>query len=791
MFQNYFKIAWRNLVRDRQFSFLNLMGLSTGLACVLLIYLWVSDERSMDKFHEKDSRLFQVMERQPLNDGLSVSHRTSGLTAEELKDKMPEVEYAAAVLHYSWFPKFLISAAADHKIKAVGQFADKDFFHIFSYELIHGNKNQVLADKQSIVLSEALALKLFNTTRNVMGKVLEWELGGFRKQVMVSGIFKNIPANSSEQFDFLLSFAAFKEISPPVLEWGNNGTNAYVVLKKGTDIQQFNKKIAGFIKTKLAGSDRSLFLSRYSDNYLYSKYENGVQSGGRIEYVRLFSVVALFILLIACINFMNLSTAKASRRLKEVGVKKVMGASRGTLILQYMGESVLMAFLSVIISILLVWLLLPQFNAITGKQISLEWNASLILSAFGICLLTGLLSGSYPALYLSGFNPVAVLKGKLKASAGELWIRKGLVVFQFTLSVIFIISVLVVYQQIQLIQTKNLGYNKENIIYFTREGGIQENPDAFLSELKAIRGVVQVSATDHRFAGGFNTTGGLGWPGKHPSQDNISFEIVHADYDLIELLGIEMKEGRSFSRSFGADSTKIIFNEAAISKMGLKDPVGKIINLWGKDREILGVTKDFHFESLHQNVKPLFILLEPKNTHYVLAKIRAGMEKEVLNKVMKLYGTYNRGSAFDYQFLDDEYRALYASEQRVAVLSRYFAGLAIIISCLGLFGLAAFTAQRRQKEIGIRKVVGASVSNVVIMLSKDFLKLVLMAVLVAFPLAWWATSKWLEGFAYRVDIGISVFLIAGASIILITLLTISFQSIKAAVANPVKSLRTE
>ena len=790
MLRNHFKIAWRNLVRDRQFTVLNLLGLSTSLACVFLIYLWVLDERSIDKFHQQDRHLFQVMERQLLNDGVSVSHQTSGLTAEELKEKMPEVAFAAAVQHYSWFPKFLLSATADHKIKGVGQFADKDYFHIFSYKLIHGNKDQVLADKNAVVISKRLAAKLFPNAETITGKVLEWELGGFKKQVIITGVFEDIPANSSQQFDFLLPFAAYKELQPGVLEWGNNGTHAYVVLKKGTDVQQLNHKIAGLIKAKQPGSDRRLFLSRFSNNYLYSKYENGIQSGGRIEYVQLFSIVALFILIIACINFMNLSTAKASRRLKEVGVKKVMGASRRTLALQYLFESVLMAFLSLAISLLLVYLLLPQFNAITGKQIGLIWNTGHILPILGITLLTGLLSGSYPALYLSGFNPVMVLKGKLKTSVSELWIRKGLVVFQFTLSAIFIVAVLVVYQQIQLIQTKNLGYNKENILYFTKEGSIQEKPDAFLSELKTIPGVVAASATDHLFAGGFNTTGGLEWPGKRPTQD-FSFEIVHADYDLIELLGIEMKEGRSYSRSFGADSTKILFNEAAIHKMGLENPVGKTINLWGKEREILGVAKNFHFESLHQNVKPLFILLEPQHTQYVLAKMGKGMEATVLKDVKKLYTTYNPGYAFDYKFMDEDYQALYASEQRVAVLSQYFAGLAIIISCLGLFGLAAFTAQRRQKEIGIRKVVGASTGHVIAMLSKDFLKLVLMAIIIAYPIAWWAVHQWLGNFAHRIPIKAGVFLATGASVLLITLLTISFQAIKAAIANPVKSLRTE
>ncbi|HYC29764.1 MAG TPA: ABC transporter permease, partial [Chitinophagaceae bacterium] len=492
-----------------------------------------ADELSVDKFHRNDAQLFQVMEREQRNDGIAVSYRTSGLTAEALKAEMAEVEYATAVMHHSWFPKFELSATANNKIKAVGQFADQDFFNVFSYELLEGSRNSLLNDKSSIVISESLARRLFNTNRGVLGKTLEWEIGGrIKKQVSVAGIFKDIPANSSEQFDFLLPFSVFKEISPAVLEWGNNGTNAYVVLKKGTNVDQFNKKIAGFIAAKRPGSGRSLFLAKFSDNYLYGKYENGVQSGGRIEYVRLFIIVAFFILLIACINFMNLSTAKASRRLKEIGIKKAVGAGRGTLIMEYLSESILMASISLIIAVVLVKTFLPQFNAITSKDITLNWDVRIVLAALAVTLITGLLSGSYPALYLSGFRPVIVLKGKIKTLAGELWVRKGLVVFQFALSVVFIVSVGVVYKQMRMIQNKNLGYDKENVIYFTKDGAIQQKPELFLSELKKIPGVINASATDHLFAGGFNTTGGLEWPGKDPARD-VPFEIMHADYDMI------------------------------------------------------------------------------------------------------------------------------------------------------------------------------------------------------------------------------------------------------------------
>ena len=507
MFQHNFLLIYRNFKRFRSSFFINLVGLSAGLACTLLIYLWVTDELSFDKFHEKDSQLYQVMETQQAGDGTLIKYRTSGLVAETLKEEMPEIEYASSVIQSSWFPKFILSATEDANLKAVGQFVGKDYFNIFSFGLTQGDENQVLSDKNAIVISDELALKLFNTTQNVLGKVISLQLLHIKKQVTVSGIFNRVPANSSEKFDFLLSFEWFKELSPAVLEWGNDGTNAYVVVKKGTNLSQLNDKIAGLIKSKRQGAERALFLKPYSEAYLYGRYENGVQSGGRIEYVKLFSIIAIFILIIACINFMNLSTAKATRRIKEVGIKKAMGAGRKTLIFQYIGESMLMTFLSLALAILIVQLLLPQFNLITGKQLVLSLSVNLILSLLGITFFTGLISGSYPALYLSSFNPALVLKGKFRSSVGELWARKGLVVFQFAVSVILIVVVLVVYKQIEFIQSGNLGYNKDNIIYFEREGRLTENGEAFLSELKNVTGIAEASSMWGNIIGGYSTTG--------------------------------------------------------------------------------------------------------------------------------------------------------------------------------------------------------------------------------------------------------------------------------------------
>jgi len=806
MIKSYLKIAWRNLVRDRQFTLLNLIGLSTGLACVLLIYLWVTDERSVDRFNENDSRLYQVKKASPNGDGtVSVWDVTQGLLAQTMAADLPEIERAVAVRKEG---KMGVASVGDKHIKASWQFADRDYFKIFSYHLLQGSKSNVFNGKYSVIISEKLALKLFNTSGNIAGKTISWDHSGeFNGTYAVSGVFQAPPSNATDQFDMVFNYSLFaeKEIGGmgDITNWGSNMSQTYLLLKKGIDANKFADKIKGYTKAKIkqlygtGGAykwEGNLVLQRYSDRYLYNNFENGVQSGGRIEYVKLFSVIAIFILVIACINFMNLSTAKASRRIKEVGIKKVVGASRRSLILQYMGESMFLAFLSLIISVAIVALLLPAFREITGKNIALHFDSYLIISILIITVITGLIAGSYPALYLSGFRPAIVLKGKFSTSAGESWVRKGLVVFQFSISVILIISVIIVYQQMKLIQTKNLGYNKDNIIRFANDGNLRKGLNTFLAEVKKVPGVVNASSLEGNFLGQpGHSGGGITWDGKDPNL-GIEYYGVGVDYNTMEMLGFKMKEGRSFSNAFGSDSLKVIFNEAAIAAMGLKDPVGKTVSLWGKPRQIIGVVSNFNFESLYKKVAPFFFYYTPDNNpdnNDILVKIKAGKEKETLAQLEQFYKRYNQGLPFEYKFLNDDYNALYASEQRVSVLSKYFAAITIIISCLGLFGLAAFTAQKRQKEIGIRKVIGASVSNIVMMLSKDYIRLVLIALLIAFPASWVMMNKWLQSFAYRIHINGLVFTAAGVSIIFITLFTISFQSIKAAIANPVKSLRAE
>lgn len=789
MFKNNIKIAWRNLIKDRQFTVLNLLGLATGLACTLLIYLWVSDELSVDKFFVDDGQVFQMMEYNKTSGAKNISDESSGLLSKTLITQFPEIEYASPLAPPQWFQKFTLSVN-DKNLKATGQYAGQSYFNIFSFRLLSGKPGTVLEDKNSIVISDEMVRNLFGTTENLIGKALRFQ---HEKDFFVSGVFEKMPHNSSQQFDFVLSFDYYKDIQPWVVQWGNLGPHNFIKLKKGTDVNTFNKKIVGVITAATTDTTRSPLAVKFSDGYLLNSFDHGVKGSSKIEYIKLFSLIAIFILVIACINFMNLSTAKASRRMKEVGIKKVVGAGRPQLIFQFLFESILLTMFAMVLAIVIAWLLLPSFNQITGKQIKLHLDLAVIATFIGIALVTGLLAGSYPAFYLSKFQPLAILKGKLKSSFAEAISRKGLVVFQFTLSAILIVAVMVIYNQIQFIQSTSPGYNKDNVIRFDSEGKLLGENETFIAQLKQIPGVVNGSFTFNNMVGRNYGNYSVGWPGKDPNTD-IYFEGFGGGVDFVETMGMHILQGRGFSKSYGDEVSKIILNEAALRVMGLKNPVGKTITLFNKPMQVIGIVQDFHFESLHETVKPSYMTLQadaPNPWYKLMVHIKGGHEKETIAAIQHAYETFNPGFPFTFNFLDELYQKQYETDSRVAVLSRYFAGLAIVISCLGLFGLAAFTAQKRQKEISIRKVIGASAGNIAAMLSKDFLKLVLLSLIIAFPVAGYLMSNWLQGFAYRTSLGVAVFIIAGVAIVLITLLTISFQSIKAALANPVKSLKSE
>jgi putative ABC transport system permease protein len=788
MIRHYLVIIYRNFLRAKGYFLINLTGLAAGMTCTLLIYLWVKDELSVNKFHANDKNLYQVMEHQQYSDKVMTTSSTPGILAENLKIDYPEVEYSATT---TWVGDHTLSIK-DHSIKAKGYNVGSDYFEIFSYKLTQGDPKLVLKDKLSMVISKSLAVRLFGSDADVVGKTVELN---HDKSLTVTGVFEDVPNASSIKYDFVLTFEFYKDDNKWVTEWGNNGPSSYIVLKGGTNKEDFEKKIADYIKGKEKDSHVTLFLAKFSDRYLYGTYENAKQSGGRIVYVKLFSVIAIFILVIACINFMNLSTARATRKSKEVGIKKSVGAGRESLIIQYMSESLITSILALVLSIGLVYLLLPGFNSITEKKIALDLtDPTLILSLVGIALATGLLAGSYPALYLSGFKPAAVLKGEMKGSLGELWARKGLVVFQFFLSVILIVSVIVIYKQIEYVQTQNLGYDKEHLIMFPREGKLWKDTqtlETFLNEVRRMPGVKSAASIGHGLLGQNNNTSGLQWEGKDP-EERILFENVSANYGTLETMGVTILDGRGFIDGNLADTSKILFNEAGIKVMGLENPVGQHIRLWDQhDLEIVGVIKDFHFQSMHEPVKPLFVRFNPQNSWNIMVRLEPGKEKETLAKIGEFYTSFNPGFSFEYKFQDQEYALLYAAEQRVASLATYFASMAVLISCLGLFGLAAFTAERRLKEIGIRKALGSSSGNIVLLLSGDFTRMVLVSVILGLPVAYWLLDMWLSKFAFRIPLNIIYFVLSGLIALTIAWVTVASQAVRASRINPVNCLRSE
>ena len=774
MFRHNFIISFRNFKRYKTSFFINLIGLSTGLACALLIYTWAMDEISMDSFHEHGDRIFQLMENQQHTGSIRKTNSTPWLLAESLSEEMPEVEFASVVTPFFWFNPFTLTAG-EKNIRATGMYTGKDFFNMFSYKLTYGNPSEVFADKNYVVISEEVARGLFGTLDNVIGKSIEFQ---HEREFLISGVFENVPANSSTQFDMVLSVDLLKDSQPDSFSWGNSGPFTFVMLKEGSSSAAFTEKIADYISTKAEDTHRILSMDRYNETYLAS----------RIEYVRLFSIIAGFILIIACINFMNLATARASRRMKEVGIKKAVGANRWSLVFQYLTESTLISCMALICAFLIAYLCTPQFNQITGKNLTLQLDYNMVISILGVALFTGFVAGSYPALYLSGFKPISILKGKINGSAGELWVRKGMVIFQFALSVIFVMSVVVIYKQIEYAQTRNIGYSRDNIVYFEIEGKIKSNLETFLSELREVPGVQYASSAGQSMVGGGNTSP-IEWEGKD-LEVRIPFAIRPANYDLPEMMELQFVEGRSYSRNYN-DSMNVIFNLASIEAMGMEDPVGKSIKLGDLTCGIIGVVENFHYESFRSKVAPLFFIFAPEHTEKVMVRFDGDKVHETLKLVEDFYSEYNPGFAFDFRFVDQDYQRQYESEQRVGTLSRYFGGLAILISCLGLLGLAAFTAEKRTKEIGIRKVMGSSEFRIIRLLSGDFTKMVLIAISIALPLSYIIANKWLEEYAYKIELEWWYFAGAGLFALTIAWFTVGLQTVKAARVNPVDCLRDE
>ncbi len=797
MFRHNFLITIRNFRRYKSSFLINLTGLSVGLLSVLLIYFWVYSEITVDAFHDNDKRLYQVMRNGDFGQGIWIFDNNSDLLVPALQEEMAEIEYATSSVDV-WSDVYL--SLDEKKIKAGGKLVGKDFFKIFSYNLIKGDREFALSDQNSIVLSKQLAESLSNTQEVEIGKVVsilnDTQYGiRYAGDYIVKGIFDLSEQNVSEKFDFLLTTELFlSKRSPGNNKWDSNGSKTYITLHEGTDVAQFGDKLAKFYRKKMYPDKPELdpqwgehmFLEKYSERYLYNHYENGVKAGGRIDYIILFSAIGLMVLLVACVNFMNLSTAQAFRRLKEVGVKKVVGASRKMLAFQHITESVLLAGLASLIAVVGAMALYPKLSMISGREILVNWTPELIGGIVAMVVLTGLIAGSYPAFFISRMRPIQILKGKLKTSVSEVIVRKGLVIFQFCVSLVLIVTVLVVTRQIEYTQSKNLGYDRENIISFRTEGKLIENYESFLNEVKNIKGVKSAGSLQGNPINFTNSGSGFRLEG-HP---NPEFTFARVGYDYVETMGIEILEGRSFSREFANEETKIILNETALKAMELEDPLGNTYNIRGT-KQVIGIMKDFHFQSLHEEIKPSFLIFRPESVNNLVIKIQAGVERDAIKELEKLYQAFNANLPFEYEFLDQNYQELYLTEQRTAGLYKYFALVAIFISCLGLLGLSAFTVQLRLKEIGIRKVLGSGVWKIVALLSKDLTRTVMISLLISVPIGYYLSKGWLDSFAYRVDLNPGIFAVSGIMVVLMAWAIVAFQALRAASVNPVECLKDE
>jgi putative ABC transport system permease protein len=786
MIKNYLLVAWRNLSKKRGFSFINIAGLSVGMAAAILISLWVNHEINFDRFHKDEDRIFQVYNRYSQEGKIMAWPNTPKPMAQAISNDYPEVAYASRV---SFVPPVLFSVG-DKRITSRGNFVDSVFLDIFTFPLVKGDRKTVFKDVYSIVITEKLASQLFGT-ENPVGKIVKVDNSD---NFTVTGVLKDRPNNTRFNFEFLIPWSYMRAKGWDDDYWSNNSVDTYVKLKANATLASIEPKIKT-MRTKYDKNDPKIetFLYPFTRSHLYARFENGKEAGGKIEIVRLFAIVAGFILLIACINFMNLSTARSEKRAREVGIRKVVGAGKGSLIAQFLGESILVAFFAGIFAVLLVQMTLPAFNELVGKELAIDFGSSLFwLAGIAFVVFTGMLAGSYPAIFLSSFKPVNVLKGVLKSSNTLVTPRKVLVITQFTFAILLIIATIVVRQQIKNAQDRQVGYSREQLVYHFMEGEVDKNYMIIKQELLSSGAAVSVTKTSSPITEGWSNTWGLEWPGKDP-QNKTTVNRFIADNHIVRTAGLQLVAGRDFDlEKYATDSSAALLNESAVKLMGMKDPIGQIIKDMGRDWHVVGVVKDFILNSPYRPLEPMFIA----GAHGWFNVIHIKMnEKNSASKnielMTKIFKKYNPEYDFNYRFADAEYEKKFGDEKRTGKLATVFAMLAIIISCLGLFGLASYMAENRIKEIGVRKVLGASVVNITRLLSVDFLKLVLVSFIIAAPIGYWAMDSWLQSFPYRVQLQWWVFALAGIGALFIALATVSYQAIKAAVANPVKSLRSE
>lgn len=785
MLHNYFSIAWRNLVRHKGYSLINILGLTVGLAANFFILLWVLDELSFDRFHANGDRLFQVLVNNTYPDGSIATYpATPAKLKGEIEAQVPEVELAT---QYSMETELLVKYEAN-AFNQTGIYADPAFFKVFSFPVVAGEAARPLADVNSIAISEALADKLFGKA-NPVGKIVTL---GMSNEVMVTSVFADVPQNSSLRFDFVVPFELYVKENPWTQDWRSGGSKAAVLLKTAALTETANARLSNLIKSNCAECTTAPFLFPFADTRLYGEFENGKNIGGRIDQVFLFGAVAFLILLMACVNFMNLSTARSASRSREVGVRKSVGALKSDLVVQFITESVLLSFIALFFAMMTVQLLLPFFNEVTGKALELDLsNPVVTVGIVAVALACGLLAGSYPAFVLSRFHPAKVLKGNTQSGLTGAGLRKLLVVAQFATSLILVVGSITVYRQIVFISERNLGFDKDNVMVVDQNAGIVKNYAVIKNDLNQMAAVTSIAfGGNNIFTVPITTTDPV-WPDK-PDNSSISFKIYRCDASFIPTMNIQMHGGRNFADS--RDASNYIINRKAALVMGLplENAVGTELEMWNGKGRIVGITEDFHNDNLRFGIEPMiFMYSENVGSHYFIKLSGQAPVAEVVDKVGAVFTKHNPDYPFEYTFLDEVFDREYRTEAVMGKLSLSFTVIAVLISCLGLVGLASFTAERRTKELGIRKVMGASVWNLVVMLCRDFAGLFLFSVFIGIPVAWYLVGEYLSDYAFRTQVGSGTYVVTSLLMLVVTLVSVGYQSVKAATVNPVDSLRNE
>lgn len=792
MLKNYLTTAWRNLTRHRLFTFLNIFGLALGMTCSILIFLWVSDELSFDKFNPGANSIF----RMTCNvSGIDAAVVPSPFAAA-LRASMPAVKRVTRIANLQ-----KMVTVGNRKFNEKGiYYADTSFLQVFNYPLLIGSETSVLSSPDNVVLTESYAKKYFGSAREAMGKAVYIDNDIKGTTYIVRGVLKDIPDNSHLRFDMLLPMADYDRKRYTDFPWNN--FDAYIYFQLGENVPagagqvKAIEKQVNDLRDRMAGKDKmeaSFFIQRLTDIHLHSHYMLDVPGQGSAQYVNIFALVGIFILVIACINFMNLATAISGQRAKEVGLRKTLGALRTQIIGQFILESLMLSVIALGIALVLVVIMLPLFNNLAAKTITFDLlTPKMILGLGTVALMAGLLSGSYPAFFLSAFNPVSVLKGAMTFKGKKSFLRNGLVVMQFSISVILMVSTLVIYNQLQFIRNQDIGFTKENLLYMAMPqiGDLKNNSDALRAILDRNPQVKGYTMTDN-IPTDITEASDLNWPGKDPQKQVLTFRI-QTDENFLKTFQMKMVTGRFFATGFSADDSSFVVNETALKTMNLKpaEAIGKKITVGRRDGSIIGVVKDFNFKSVHQAVDPLVIQKNARGG-FVVMRTTPQNAQVLIAQIKKSFQSIYGDMPFSYGFVNDDLSKLYLAEQRMSRLFNIFSALSVIICSLGLFGLATFATQKRTKEIGVRKVLGAGETGLVFMLAKDFIRLVIISLVIAFPVSWWLMHEWLMGFAYRSGISWWLFAASGFFAISIAIATVSYQTIRAALANPVKSLRTE